>query len=55
MITVRIRIQVTNDPLKLTPVVCHMDTVGPETKPVHTNRTGVALFELPPGTGKILV
>jgi len=55
MIAVKIFMKVTNEPLKRTPVVLRMDTDGSETEPVLTDRTGIARFELPPGTGKVLV
>jgi len=55
MITVRLLMKVTNEPLKRTPVVIQMDADGSETEPVFTDRTGVARFALPPGSGKILV
>jgi len=55
MIAVKVFIKVTNEPLKRTPVVLHMDTDGSETEPVLTDRTGVARFELPPSTGRVLV
>jgi tRNA 2-thiouridine synthesizing protein E len=55
MIAVRVRMKVTNEPLKRTPVVLQMDADGSETDPVLTDRTGVARFERPPASGKILV
>lgn len=55
MIAVRVRMKVTNEPLKRTPVVLQIDADGAETEPVLTDRTGVARFELPPASGKILV
>jgi len=47
--------KVTNEPLKRTPVVLRMDADGVETEPVFTDRAGIARFELPPGSGKVLV
>jgi tRNA 2-thiouridine synthesizing protein E len=45
----------TNAPLKRTPVVLHMDADDAATGPVLTDRDGIARFDLPPGSGKILV
>jgi len=47
--------KVTNEPLKRTPVVLQIDADGSETEPVLTDRAGVAHFELPPASGKVLV
>ncbi len=55
MIAVRVRMKVTNEPLKRTPVVLQMDADGSETAPVLTDRAGIAHFELPPASGKVLV
>jgi tRNA 2-thiouridine synthesizing protein E len=55
MIAVRVCMKVTNEPLKRTPVVLQIDADGSETEPVLTDRAGVARFELPPASGKILV
>jgi len=55
MIAVRVCMKVTNEPLKRTPVVLQIDADGSETEPVLTDRAGVARFELPPASGKVLV
>jgi tRNA 2-thiouridine synthesizing protein E len=55
MIAVRVCMKVTNEPLKRTPVVLQIDADGSETEPVYTDRAGVARFELPPASGKVLV
>ena len=55
MISVRVKMKVTGEPLKRTPVVLRMDADGAETPPVLTDRSGVAHFELPAGSGKVLV
>jgi tRNA 2-thiouridine synthesizing protein E len=55
MIAVRVIMKVTNEPLKRTPVVLRMDADGCETAPVLTDRSGVARFALPPGSGQVLV
>lgn len=55
MIAVRVVMKVTNEPLKRTPVVLHLDAEGTETAPVFTDRGGVARFDVPPGSGKVLV
>ncbi|MFZ1538789.1 MAG: TusE/DsrC/DsvC family sulfur relay protein [Chromatiaceae bacterium] len=55
MIAVRVCMKTTHEPLKRTPVVLQIDTDGSETGPVFTDRTGIARFELPPVSGKILV
>ena len=55
MIAVRVCMKVTKEPLKRTPVVLRLDADGSETEPVLTDRSGVARFELPPGSGRVLV
>ena len=55
MIAVKVCMKVTNEPLKRTPVVLRMDANDFETTPVLTDRTGVAHFNLQPGSGKVLV
>lgn len=55
MISVRVKMRVTGEPLKRTPVVLRMDADGHESGPVLTDRSGVAHFELPAGSGKVLV
>ncbi|NEV60825.1 TusE/DsrC/DsvC family sulfur relay protein [Thiorhodococcus minor] len=55
MIAVRVSMKVTREPLKRTPVALRFDTDGIETSPVRTDRTGLASFDLPPSSGKILV
>lgn len=55
MIAVRVFMKVTNEPLKRTPVVIYRDADGVETGPVLTDRAGVARFDLPAGSGKVLV
>jgi tRNA 2-thiouridine synthesizing protein E len=44
-----------HEPFKRTPVVLQMDADGAPVGPVLTDRTGVAVFDLPPGSGKVLV
>jgi tRNA 2-thiouridine synthesizing protein E len=55
MIAVRVYMKATHEPLKRTPVVLRMDADGLETPPVLTDRTGCALFDSPPASGKVLV
>jgi len=55
MIAVRVVMKLTNEPLKRTPVLLLMDADDHEMGPVLTDRAGVALFDLPPGSGKVLV
>ncbi|MBK5965148.1 sulfurtransferase TusE [Thiocystis minor] len=55
MIAVRISMKATHEPLKRTPVVLRLDADGTETAPVLTDRAGLASFDLPPTSGKILV
>lgn len=44
-----------HEPLKRTPVVLQMDADDQRVGPVLTDRSGVATFDLPPGSGKVLV
>lgn len=55
MIAVKVCMKVTNEPLKRTPVVLRIDANDTETEPVLTDRGGVARFEVPPGSGRVLV
>lgn len=55
MIAVKVLLKVTREPLKRTPVVLRRDVDGSETPPVLTDRSGVAQFDLPPTSGKVLV
>lgn len=55
MIAVKVFMKVTREPLKRTPVVLTLDADGSQTSPVLTDREGVARFDLPPASGKILV
>jgi tRNA 2-thiouridine synthesizing protein E len=55
MISVRIAMKVTREPLKRTPVVLELDPDGRAAGPVLTDRSGVAQFDLPPGSGRVLV
>ena len=55
MISVRVAMKYGQEPLKRTPVVLQMDADGAPVGPVLTDRTGVAVFDLPPGSGKVLV
>lgn len=43
------------EPLKRTPVVLQMDADADSVGPVFTDRAGRAEFDLPPGSGKVLV
>lgn len=55
MIAVRVAMKFTHEPLKRTPVALHMDADDQVVGPVLTDRSGTAVFDLPPGTGKVLV
>ncbi len=55
MIAVKVFMKSTREPLKRTPVVLKLDADNAETAPVLTDRAGVARFDLPPTSGKILV
>jgi tRNA 2-thiouridine synthesizing protein E len=55
MISVKVFMRITNEPLKRTLVVLQLDPEGEATPPVATDRTGVARFDLPAGSGKVLV
>jgi len=55
MISVKVFMRVNREPMKRTPVVLEMDPDGRKTEPVATDRTGIARFDLPPGSGKVLV
>jgi tRNA 2-thiouridine synthesizing protein E len=55
MIVVRVAMKVTNEPLKRTPVELQMDAEDQLLGPVLTDRFGVAVFDVPPSSGKVLV
>jgi len=55
MIAVRVFMKATNEPLKRTPVVLQTDADGATTPQALTDRSGVARFDLGPGSGKVLV
>jgi tRNA 2-thiouridine synthesizing protein E len=55
MIAVRVFMRSTNEPLKRTPVVLQTDADGATTPQALTDRGGVARFDLPPSSGKVLV
>lgn len=55
MIAVRVAMKFTNEPLKRTPVMLQMDADDHPVGPVLTDRSGVALFDVPPASGKVLV
>jgi tRNA 2-thiouridine synthesizing protein E len=55
MITVRLVMKLNQAPLKRVPVALRLDALDLTTEPIPTDRSGVARFDLPPGTGKVLV
>lgn len=55
MISVRVAMKFGQAPLKRTPVVLQMDADDQPLGPVLTDRSGVAMFDAPPGSGKVLV
>lgn len=55
MITVRVAMKFTDEPLKRTPVTLRMDTSEEPVGPVMTDRSGSATFDVPPGSGVVEV
>jgi tRNA 2-thiouridine synthesizing protein E len=55
MITVKLRLKTTGEPLKRIPVVLAFDADQYTTPPVATDRGGEARFSVPAGPGKVLV
>ena len=55
MITVRVYMKFTNEPLKHTPVALRLDAEEATSPSAVTDRSGIARFDLPPTSGKILV
>jgi tRNA 2-thiouridine synthesizing protein E len=55
MISVNVMMKFSNQPLKRTPVELVLDADGSRIGPVPTDRGGVARFDMPPSSGKILV
>ena len=55
MISVKVFMRVTGEPLKRTPVVIELDPDGRRIGPVQTDRAGIARFDTPVGSGRIFV
>lgn len=55
MITIKVNMRITKEPVKRAPVVLELDASGEQTGPVATDRTGRARFDLPPVSAKVLV
>ena len=55
MISVRLVMKLNQAPLKRVPVTLHLDALDLTTDPVLTDRSGVARFDVPTGTGRVLV
>ena len=55
VIAVKVAMRFSHEPLKRTPVVLQMDADDQPVGPVLTDRSGLAVFDLPPGSGKVLV
>ena len=55
MITVRVLMKMSHEPLKRTPVTVVLDALQGEARTERTDRLGEARFDLPPGSGKVLV
>jgi tRNA 2-thiouridine synthesizing protein E len=55
MITVRVRMKTSGEPLKRMPVTLVFDADGSATPTVMTDRAGEARFDLPPRSGKVLL
>ncbi|MFW2372304.1 MAG: TusE/DsrC/DsvC family sulfur relay protein [Gammaproteobacteria bacterium] len=55
MISVKVFMKASNEPLKRTPVILQLDPDGFQTEAVFTDRSGNANFDLDVGSGKILI
>jgi len=55
MITVKVRLKTTGEPLKRVPIALAFDVDQSVTPPVATDRGGAAHFSVPAGPGKVLV
>lgn len=55
MMSVQVTMKFSNEPLKRTPVMVQMDVDDVRIGPVLTNRSGIAEFDMPPASGKIMV
>ena len=55
MVSVNVMMKFSGQPLKRTPVELILDADGQHLGPVPTDRAGVAHFDMPPSSGKILV
>ncbi|MCW8956704.1 MAG: TusE/DsrC/DsvC family sulfur relay protein [Gammaproteobacteria bacterium] len=55
MISVKVFMKATNEPLKRTPVILELDPDGNRTQAVLTDRSGIANFDIDACSGKILI
>lgn len=55
MLTVRVLMKTNQEPLKRTPVTVVLDAMANQARTALTDRAGEARFDLPPGSGKVLV
>ncbi len=55
MLRIHISMKFTNEPLKRTPVALVLDTDPSHPLEVNTDRNGVASFDIPPASGKIVI
>lgn len=55
MLRIHVSMKATNVPLKRTPVVLYLDTNPEHPVQGNTDRTGTAIFDIPPASGKVTV
>jgi tRNA 2-thiouridine synthesizing protein E len=55
MLRIHVSMKFTNAPLKRTPIVLYLDTNPGHPIQSSTDRTGIAIFDIPPASGKVMV
>jgi len=55
MLRIHVAIKFTDEPLKRTPVVLHLDTSPGHPVQGNTDRTGTVIFDIPPASGKVMI
>jgi tRNA 2-thiouridine synthesizing protein E len=55
MLRIHVSMKFTNAPLKRTPIVLYLDTNPEHPIQSSTDRTGTAIFDIPPASGKVMV
>ena len=55
MMRIHVSMKFTNEPVKRTPVILYLDTDPEHPIQAVTDRAGVATFDIPPASGKVVI